>query len=1660
MKKRLLSVFLALAMMLTLLPVSVFAADENGGDESKTGATVSIPFSSLSSQSWTAGDTVQFKSGSSAKVTVDLTFTYKKDEASKVDPPEQNEGENVKKDENPVSDLPAEQGTGEPGTGEQGPEGLGMSATVNLPVFFAGAFDDWSLTAGTLPSGYASAGFDGSNLLLSASSGTTPTAADFSGMTATPTNGGTAGSAVNAGTVSVSPAAEDGDGDGEGGGEGGGTTDTGVTTPDELGTAPSEGYLPGDKVTAGSVPEGASVSRATSSDDSRYYGSWYYQTKNSENKTVYILAGNGIVVGNRWYSTPTTYVNNTTSKTYPSNFTIVAKGTADVSNAALWPTSMKVELDGGALTLPSTIPANVSRLEVNNDVKYGGMATSASKIGDVKRVGTTTAFTLKVTNASVGSVDLSGSQNTVTIIGGAVGAITMDGKYNNGKTITYNRQTLGINSENGQTSAYNTIMGNAVSVTNGDNSQINLHNATGSGVNVTYSGNTGTITVSGTSNLGTISYATRVVSTDSNKRINPATVTVHGGTIGTINNTDADSTGTATITVGNAQITSAITINKLQGKVAVNAGTTGGAAITVPEGDLTITGTPSNPTTVGNITIGNIAGSTSKLTVSGGKVTGGDITSNSGTKLTLSIPKPDKASEHPYVFGDLTLGDYAGHGIKGGTFKAEIDEAKEKQWLDTDLTFRAKLDNSPIEDGWTLYGSKELNQVFSDLGKTKAAASGNLVLAGQKSTETVTLKNGKADWGIIGYSTASAFYLPTMMFGTPVAEWVHASGSQAGTVVKDNRLTTPGIPASLELTNKRSIDIATGITSITSNPQGVRAVLSGSVINLSGAVRANDGSEISSIMLTLGTNIEDEAGTDQTTNATGYKKAVVEVVYNTKTKETYFNSAWGVKVYDETKKDYVDIDPAVGIKVEENRLSMNDGKVVYTVNGSGLGVPASNLKVYEDSTEIQASVTKNGVTEAAKRALVEAIAKSADGKTLGEFAWTDAYAIWEGVNAALKTYSSETTVNGWITNAQSTIWRSGLKDPVTGAWMQIENGGKTYTLVPHSGNFKASNNAESSAIAAAFAQAYLVPYLQVNVTDYTSDYTTITANLVPSYRIIVSVGGDAYTGTEVSYVVSGQTGKSLGTLTGSMTGGATVKFATLNTGKWAHQDATYGYEKDSDGKWTIDHVGAKDGLGTFVFNSTEPLITLTHKKDAYNANGDTVTDSDGEVHYYDTLQAAVDDTLPQRQKEDGGNDTAGVHDTTLADVIEVNGRYQGSYAISVGGLARTFVVKVEGEKQLSVPSSDLIKATKTNSNEWTVQLLEDTGVVANGNITIRSATGGSARVSSNPASEGQTVTITLTPESGYRSSGVTVRTASGENVAVNGSGNSYNFVMPSGSVIVTPSFTVGSASAVTTANVTVSSNTMGSATTNVVNGQTTGGSVVGVTTYPNAGYRTMGVNVSTNSGSTTATRTGDNTFNFTVPANATAVTVTPVYDVDNGTKFADVWSTSYYSNAVSWAVGMGITGGQSTYSFGSGNTCSRADMVTFLYRAAGSPSVANVRNPFVDVPAGSYYYNAVMWAYSKGITGGVDTTHFGPNQTVTRAQTVTFLYRYAGEPAVGTNSGFYDVPSNQWYAKAVTWARNQGVTGGKTATSFAPSSGCMRCEIVTFLYRDLTGNRA
>lgn len=165
---------------------------------------------------------------------------------------------------------------------------------------------------------------------------------------------------------------------------------------------------------------------------------------------------------------------------------------------------------------------------------------------------------------------------------------------------------------------------------------------------------------------------------------------------------------------------------------------------------------------------------------------------------------------------------------------------------------------------------------------------------------------------------------------------------------------------------------------------------------------------------------------------------------------------------------------------------------------------------------------------------------------------------------------------------------------------------------------------------------------------------------------------------------------------------------------------------------------------------------------------------------------------------------------------------------------------------------------------------------------------------------------------------------------------------------------------------------------------------------------------------------------------------------------------SYYFDAVNWAVSRGITEGTGSTTFSPEAVCTRAQMVTFLWRAAGRPEPVSTEHPFSDLEEDSYYFKAVLWACEYGNALGTSDTTFNPNDTVTRGQAVTFLFR-ALNTAAGEENPFTDVREEAYYYDAVLWAYENGVTKGNSDTTFGPADACLRAHIVTFLYRAYGG---
>ena len=319
---------------------------------------------------------------------------------------------------------------------------------------------------------------------------------------------------------------------------------------------------------------------------------------------------------------------------------------------------------------------------------------------------------------------------------------------------------------------------------------------------------------------------------------------------------------------------------------------------------------------------------------------------------------------------------------------------------------------------------------------------------------------------------------------------------------------------------------------------------------------------------------------------------------------------------------------------------------------------------------------------------------------------------------------------------------------------------------------------------------------------------------------------------------------------------------------------------------------------------------------------------------------------------------------------------------------------------------------------------------------------------------GRVVTVRAGSRSGYTFDGWT----SGSNVVFDDpNAEETTFTMPEGSVTVTanwsrdggssssgrddsdPRYAVGIPDKTENGSVSVSPKNASQ------------GDRVTVTVKPDAGYELDSLKVLDKNGKELElTDKGDGRFTFIMPAGKVEVKAVFAEEVKIS-PFRDVPTDAYYYEAVKWAQKKGITGGIGDGLFGPNQPCTRAQIVTFLWRAAGSP-VVNYAMDLTDVPSDAYYAEAVRWALSQGITTGTADGKFSPNAPCTRAQAVTFLFRASKASADGAPA-FSDVAADAYYAEAVRWATDNGITNGTTSSTFSPGSGCTRAQIVTFLWR-------
>ena len=330
-------------------------------------------------------------------------------------------------------------------------------------------------------------------------------------------------------------------------------------------------------------------------------------------------------------------------------------------------------------------------------------------------------------------------------------------------------------------------------------------------------------------------------------------------------------------------------------------------------------------------------------------------------------------------------------------------------------------------------------------------------------------------------------------------------------------------------------------------------------------------------------------------------------------------------------------------------------------------------------------------------------------------------------------------------------------------------------------------------------------------------------------------------------------------------------------------------------------------------------------------------------------------------------------------------------------------------------------------------------------VTLDYANNGETATENRGANDGDTITLPTPTRSGRYAF---VHWTDGTNTYAGGT----NYTVTKDATLTAVWRYTGSSSSGTTSSYPVSVPRFDNGSVSVTPGSASKGTTVTITVKPNDGYELRKLTVTDQSGNRLSLNDqGNDKYTFTMPSGK--VNVDAAFSkIETTMNFWDVKQGDYYYDAVKWAVEKGITEGTGANFFSPNASCTRAQMVTFLWRAAGSPAPKSTVNPFTDVSASDYYYNAVLWAVENGITTGVSADRFAPGATVSRAQTVTFLYRANGSPAAN-GASFSDVAADEYYANAVAWAVQNGITTGTGNGKFAPNAPCTRGQIVTFLYR-------
>ena len=754
-----------------------------------------------------------------------------------------------------------------------------------------------------------------------------------------------------------------------------------------------------------------------------------------------------------------------------------------------------------------------------------------------------------------------------------------------------------------------------------------------------------------------------------------------------------------------------------------------------------------------------------------------------------------------------------------------------------------------------------------------------------------------------------------------------------------------------------------------------------------------------------GTKITSLGATDYTADITLYAQWTKKIGTNT----NYTVNA----IVDQTYTGAA-IEPAVVVKDGDTVLS--SGYTVTYSNNTNVGTAKVTVAIGADTAEVEFMIVKdeNPTVEMSDKSITYG-----DACTMTATAQTSAGNEITGGAITIKYYTNETCSEGESETAPT-------------------NAGTYYAKATLTGT---DNYAEASKVAKITISNAT---FSVTATGYSGTYDGT------AHSIIVTADG-----ADVTYSTDGTTYSSTNpTFTNAGTYTVYYKAEKAN-----HDDVT--------GFVSVEITKA---LLTITADNQTVYVGGTLPEYTYTVSGLVGNDTEAVITTKPTMTCSAQDA-----------NTAGTYDITASSADAGNNytiKYvDGTLTIADTGDGNAF--KVETSALTSVPSSlsNLYETVTDLTTALKTEIRNANSSVSNSNIVVYDVT---LMVNENgkwvkadkehfPANGKLTVTLpypdgtnssyTFTVVHMFTTSDFDKTPGKTENPTVRNTANGIQFEVTGLSPIsvgwTAPRSTGGGGGGSSSYNVSVDSGRNGSVSVSPKSAKK--GDTVTITVKPDKGYEVDEIIVTDSKGNELKlTKKSDTRYTFTMPSGKVTVEASfaKIADApDKDLAFVDVPANAYYADAVAWAVENGITSGTSDTTFSPNAACTRAQMMTFLWRAAGSPKAAG-NNPFTDLDASAYYYDAVLWAVSEGITSGTSATTFSPDATVTRGQTVTFLYRANGSPTSSGNS-FADVAHDAYYANAVAWAVSEGITSGTGNNAFSPDADCTRAQIVTFMYRNM-----